>query len=255
MMRRFMSAIRRLGAAPGGQDGVVSLEFAAIAPVLISMTIGAYDVGRAAIYWQETQTAAQNIAFAAATYAASPSGTDDNVGTDSSISPTAAQSIMSIIYGVIPEVKTTAYLTAGGQFSVTLSGVVFSTPTGGSPTAYVIWSAPLTELNSGAAGYEISRACGPLTPVNVLAENATTMTTLPYGPAVMASNSPIVIADVHVRYKPLFFWYITGPIDFWESYFQEPETGVNTGANPQEIVYDEQNLADSQNCPNQNPGS
>jgi Flp pilus assembly protein TadG len=256
-MRRFISMLRRRGAAPDSQQGVVSLEFAVIAPVLITMTIGAYDVGRAVIFWQETQTAAQNIAFGAATDAAAVSSQTSDLTYQSNITPAVAQNIMSIIYGVIPEVRSASYITSGGQFSVTLTGIVFQAPAGspaGTPlSAYVIWSVPLTELPSGASGFSTTRTCGLVTQLSSLPETSATMQSIPT--SNITYPSPVVVADVHFRYKPLFFWYITGPIDFWESYFQQPSTGLSTPPNPQEITFDGQSASDANVCQNEPPPS
>ena len=224
--------------------GVATLEFAVIAPVLLMMTIGALDVGRAVIVWQEVQTAAQNIAMSAAALAGPSTG---EVPTDSDLSTTNATEAMTAIYGVIPESKSTSYT---GVYSVTLSGVVYQT-VGTTTTAYIIWSVPLPLVEGTTAMQQPTRACGQMTEITGLPETPATMNTLPT--ANVTAKSPYIIADVHYQYKPFFFWYVTGNIDFWESYIWFPLIGNSTGPTPQQITFDKQSSSDTYVCQNQPP--
>ncbi len=134
----------------------MSIEFAAVTPVLILMIIGAYDLARAFQVDQQALSAATWIVAGASTLSLQP---DQSL----SLSTSAATTAMSAFYGAFPQtVPEGSNPAAPGNYSVALSEVIFTNPS--QPT--VIWTAPLTEgtaNNLSGPGYE--RSCsGYLTP-------------------------------------------------------------------------------------------
>jgi Flp pilus assembly protein TadG len=107
--------------------GVVSLEFAAIAPVLLLMIIGAFDIARAIAVWQQTLAAAQWVAVSANYLAIQPDAS-------TSLTPAQATMAMTAIYGAMPQIQEGLYPEI---YSVTLSGVYFTT-VGQTNTANII---------------------------------------------------------------------------------------------------------------------
>lgn len=214
------------------ESGLVALEFALIAPIFVTMIMGGYDLSQAIICWQKTQTAAQNIAEAAANLAAVSNSSTNTSTAYSDLSPTVAENAMTLIYGVLPYLASTSY---GGTYSVTLSGVQFAGTGGSSPSganAYVTWSAPMTEGTSAMA--TVRRSCGETAQSATYLESAATLTSIPTG--TLTTPSPLVIADVHVQYRATFFRFI-GNVDYWETYVQEPITGSAVAPNQQIITY------------------
>jgi Flp pilus assembly protein TadG len=235
------------------RSGVAALEFAVITPVLLMMVVGALDIGQALILWQETETAAVNIASAAVILASSAGCATSCTSNDvqsSDLSSGNAQLAMSIIYATVPTVASASY---GGQFSVILSGVSY---TGTSPnqTPVVNWSVPLKVGPGGPAMVNPTlRSCGAAQSSASLAEDSTTLNFIPT--ANIAQNSPVVVADVHVRYVPFFLHWFVGSIDFWATNLQQPRTGdsVSTQASQVQVVTYDANANDGYNCENSLP--
>jgi Flp pilus assembly protein TadG len=190
------------------------LEFAAIAPLLLLMIIGAFDIARAITIWQQTMSAAQDVAISAQSLAVQP---------DSSTSLTDTQGTlaMTTIYGAMPQIKSGLY---SGIYSVTLSGINYSSAA--TPVASIVWSTALTEGNGNLQ--KITRSCGTVTQVAAMPEDASTMTVIPT--LNISTQTTLVVADVHYQFTPLFFNFITGPIDFWESYAFPTLVGQNAQA-------------------------
>ena len=221
------------------EHGVVALEFAIIAPVMLMMMIGAFDVGRAVVVQQEAYTTAVNVAQAAVTLAAiSSSGTGASTASD--LEPDPVLLANSIIYGVIPETKTSAYAKAGGAYSVTLSFVQYL-----NGSAYITWSVPLAF--GTAAMTQITRVCGgPTIQLASIPENSNNLNSIPT--LNVTTQTPTLIADVHVRYIPTFFRFI-GSVDFWEEALKSPITGAES----QVITFKNQDPSNQYVCQNSPP--
>jgi Flp pilus assembly protein TadG len=216
--------------------GMVALEFAMISPVLVTMVLGAWDTARALIVWQETLVASEWIAFTAQTLAVQPD-------LSTNLTPTYATVAMTTLYGAMPKIRENLYK---GVYSVTLSAASFTTAQDGTVTANLLWSVPLTEGNSPPMINNVTRTCGaPIPQVDKWPQNATNLQVV----ATLAVTLPasIVIADVHYQYTPSFFNFLTGPIDFWESY-QLPNLA---GSATQLLTYDLANKNDPADCSNQ----
>lgn len=216
-----------------GERGVVALEFAAIAPIMILMIIGAFDIARAVTIWQQTLAASESIAISAQSLA---------VQADSStkLSPTNATLAMTAIYGVLPQIKSGLW---SGTYSVTLSGVAFDSAN--PPNASIIWSVPLTKGNASLT--QVKRNCGVVQQVAQMPEDSTNLSYIPT--LNISIPSTLIVADVHYQFTPLFFNFITGPIDFWETYSFPALTGGPT----QTVCFDYGNPADPYICPNYDP--
>ena len=217
-----------------GRRGVVSIEFGVIAPVLVLMILGTYDVAHGLLAWQKTVLAADQIAVAAQLLAQNTAASN----TSTSLTVTQAQQAMSAVYAAVPELRTAGYPT---QYSVTLSSVQF-TQVGTTYTPYLAWSATLSEGGSttgnprrqthsriGVSG----GGCGvALTQTNTVPNDISTLTSVPT--AMVTAPATVVIADVYFQYRPLFLKFVAGNIDFWATGFQ---VGL-AGANAQPINYD-----------------
>jgi len=132
------------------RHAVAALEFCLVAPVLVSLFYGVYDISEAVIFYQEVYNSAHSIA-------ASASGLADQPNGSTNLNYTQIQFLESEIWGNVPSLR--GYYQDGTK-SVTLSSIVFeptfttSTCTTGSATApcyvpVVVWSVPYTGGDSG----------------------------------------------------------------------------------------------------------
>ncbi len=132
------------------RQAVAALEFCLVAPVLVSLLYGVYDISEAVLFYQEVYNTAHSIA-------ASASGLADQPNGSTNLNYTQIQFLESEIWGEIPTLR--GYYQDGTK-SVTLSSVVFeptfttSTCTTGTATTpcyvpVVVWSVPYTGGDSG----------------------------------------------------------------------------------------------------------
>ncbi len=202
----------------GGGSGTVALEFALIAPILVAMGLGVFELSRALVIWEETCAAAEAIVEAAEKKCVQPDGSF-------SLSAADAENVMTAIYAEMPGLPYAGRSGApyAGTFSVTLSSIALS-PAGctitvpGPCTAVPAWS---TELQEGPSGQllidaaHLKRACGtPLVFTTTFPPDQTTLLKIPFASVTM--QTPILVADVQYDYTPTFFQFI-GPIAFWAS--------------------------------------
>jgi len=133
---------------------VAALEFALIAPILITIMLGVYDLSQAVLIYNEVETAAHSIASSASTLATTNT-------TDGSTELTYAQIqfAASEMWGDIPSLRADY---EDGTKSVTISSIVFeptvtpsctgaNTPPPACFTPVVVWSAAYTGGDSGRA--------------------------------------------------------------------------------------------------------
>ncbi len=212
-----------------GRRGVAAMEFAMVAPVMVTLFFGTVDVSRAFIAWAEVNNAASAIAEA---------GEKLSVKTANSLTKlnyTQIQAAMSTIYAQMPGLdygKGDGFLGKGG-FAVTLSGVIF-TPTCAQTTGcktqtpYTMWSSYLAEggayLNQiSTTANPLTRACGTLTSVAYFPNDSTQLTkmimptlyTSSFG-NVTLTMVPQVVADVRFTFIPTFNIFVHS-ITFWAS--------------------------------------
>ena len=231
---RATSAPQRRDRLDASRHGVASLEFALIAPVLLTLIIGAFDMSRAMLLWQEVWLAAHNISLSATTIAVQPDKT-------STLTPNQAQQAMSIIYSAMPTVRNGA---ATGVRSVTLTSVDF-VPTvncsaGTSTNCYVasvVWS--VTYGGGGQAGWTpVMRPCGPLVQIHPTASPPPGLSQLNIVTTLdVSAPDPSIIADVHYQFTPLPFDLFIKKQDFWATAIFSTRTGATPSAVTQYATY------------------
>jgi Flp pilus assembly protein TadG len=231
--------------------GVAALEFGLCAPLLSLFVMALVDIAKGLILWEQVNNTARAIALSATTIAIQPD-------LSSSLTVAQAQQAMSAIYAEMP------WLRSGieqGKRSVTLSAITFvPSPASCVPTASdtcgtwspaIAWSVAYQGgYNSGTAQYDsffqanqLTRSC-QTAPVQV-SPSATANSPLTVVRTLNVTQpEPILVADVHYQYKPLFYKFVTGKLDFWSSSYY-PSRSINTTATPayQYTKYDIANQA------------
>jgi Flp pilus assembly protein TadG len=248
---------------------VAAMEFALVAPILITLTLATYDLARALLVWQQINNAAEAIAEAAEKIAANNS---------SQLTAAQMQNAMSTIYAEVPGLalgKGTGNFP--GQYMVTLSEVVYlpfcttATPSAANCTTtgyslgtaggatnvqlpYTLWSSYLTEggpsLMTGSAA--LLRPCkaggstdSALTSVAAFPDASNELSVMVNAdmagaqpdvalPAV--TMTPQVVADVQYVFTPSFPLYsllAKNGFTLWAS----ATMPVPTGGLTQEITY------------------
>ena len=224
-------------AALTDRRGVAAIEFALIAPILTTLLIGVVDISRALTLQQEVYNAAHTIPTSASSLAVQPDKS-------TSLTVTQVQQALSGIYAEIPALRSGI---ASEQRSVTLTSVNFQqvvptcVPSATNTCAYVPyakWSVSYVDgpgLPTGGPNpfTQVSRCPATATPLRQVMPNVYIpgdLTSLPT--ANVTTPDPILVADVHYQYTPLFFNFFTGPIDFWACGLW-PVRSVNPAAAPQ----------------------
>jgi Flp pilus assembly protein TadG len=230
---------------------VAALEFGLCVPLLVLLLMGLVDIAKGLILWEQVNNTARAIGLSATSLAIQPDGS-------SSLSVAAAQQAMSAIYAEMP------WLRSGieqGTRSVTLSAITYvPTPSSCLPTATDNcgpWSAAVAWSVAYQGGYASGTGQrDPLFQANLVTRSCT------MAPIQIAANSvqgpplnvvrtlnvtqpePILVADVHYQYKPVFYRFVTGPLDFWSSSYY-PSRSINSTAGPayQYTKYDITNQA------------
>jgi Flp pilus assembly protein TadG len=150
----MLSALRRAAKFLAGRRALAALEFVLVAPVLVSLLYGVYDISQAMIVYQEVYNSAHSIVASSTNLAV-------NVSTNAtSLTYNQIQEAESEIWGQIPTLRGDYQ---NGTKSVTISSVVFeptfttATCTTGSATTpcyvpVVVWSVAYAGGNAQAAG-------------------------------------------------------------------------------------------------------
>ena len=212
------------------RHGIAALEFALVAPMFGIIIMGTFDTTKAVILWSQVQNTAHLVATSATNVSVI------NSDRSTTLSAAAAQQSMSVIYAEMPWVRNTV---ERGQRSVTLTSVEFKpvstscTQTTGQNCyiANVAWSVAYTGGQaSNAALFQqnanVLRNCGVLiqtTPTATIPLGLTSYNVL--RTANVAQPDAILVADVHYRYTPLFFRFITGTLDFTSTYYTSVRIG------------------------------
>jgi hypothetical protein len=209
-------------------EGVASLEFALIAPLMAIMLMSVFDGSRALIAWQQTSNASQAIAEAAEKLSVSQSSSA------TALTSIQMQNAMTSIYAEMPGLAAGTNGTLPGKFSVTLSEIEYypqcdssdatdpvnSGGCGITPQApqipYTYWSTYLTQGGPNlVASASNERPCGPLTPVypswtttnanlTPLQQRLKQMVDPSHGGTINISLTPQVVADVQYQFTPTF---------------------------------------------------
>jgi Flp pilus assembly protein TadG len=220
---------------------VAGIEFALVAPILITMMIGVFDISHALTLQQEVYHAAHAIPTSASSLAVQQDNT-------TSLTVNQVQQALSVIYAEMPALRSGI---ESGVRSVTLTSVAFqqSDPACVSSAtticrfiAYAKWSVSYNS-STFTAVTRCPSGTRPLLQVTPSQYTPGDLTSLPT--ANVTNPDPILVADVHYRYTPLFFGYfVTGPVDFWACGLW-PVRSVNQTATPQNqyTTYDLANAA------------
>ena len=236
------------------ERAVAGMEFAIIAPVVLLLVWGVWDIARALLAWEETYHAAEAVAQAAEKLSVTTYTTNGNKPV-TALTAQQMQDAMTSIYAEMPWLNLgngTGLFT--GSYSVTLSGVYFSPLCPANPTnncsvqtPYVLWSSNLTQGGSQLLlpppnmPYLQDRLCNaPLKSVPQFPNNSTQLlyminpNTVPGG--VQNINLiPQVVADVQLQFQPSFPLLSHFTYTFWASAsFPAP-----LGGDDQEILFDE----------------
>jgi hypothetical protein len=194
-----------------GTGAIVSLEFALVAPILLTLALGAVDGARALLIWVEIHDAANAIAQAAEKLSLT---TDPVTGAvTSELTADQMQQAMSVIYAEIPGLN----LGNGGglfpgAFAVGLSSMTYAPLCGsasgcGSQTATPLWTTYLT-VGGGKLLQNWYRPCSRgETQVAQFPANASRVLVMA-SPVVAGGQAmtlaPQIIADVIYQFTPYF---------------------------------------------------
>jgi Flp pilus assembly protein TadG len=240
MLRQRKAAPRPAGAArrPGGalnaRSGIASIEFALIAPALLSITLIGVDGARAVLIWRQVHNAATAIAENAEKLSVTTIADTNDV--TSELTADQMQQAMSTIYAVIPGLN----LGNGGglypgKFAVTMSEVPFypicAQATGcATQSAYVLWSSYLSvggpQLTQG-----IYRPCQMETSVAAFPDNASQYTVManpnlaPKGSAMTVA--PEVVVDVQYTFTPYFPLFVKSTTFYASAVVAAPLGGLD----------------------------
>ena len=246
----------RVRSLANAMAGVAALEFALIAPMFGILIMGTFDTAKAVILWAQVQNTAHLVATSATNVSVI------NSDRSTTLSAAAAQQSMSLIYAEMPWVRSTV---EQGQRSVTLTSIEFKpstvacTQTTGQNCyiANVAWSVAYTGGQAGNAAQfqqnaSVLRGCGSLsqiTPTAVIPAGLNSYNVL--RTANVTQPDAILVADVHYRYTPMFFRFVTGPLDFYATYYTPVRIGpTNIAAGLQYTTYNGSAAGNATgNCP------
>jgi Flp pilus assembly protein TadG len=239
--------------------GVAALEFAIVAPVVMMLIWGVYDISRALLAWEETVHAAEAVAQAAEKL--SITNTQDPLTGKpiTSLTSTQMQLAMTSIYAEMPWLDLGNNTgTFSGSYSVTLSSIAFTPTCNGNQyransalcntqVPVVLWSSYLTEggsqLMSPPPGINsLWRLCAPTPIVKPQFPNDVTQRLVMIDPNLVPNPTmanmnliPQVVADVEYSFVPTFPFFAGRSYTFYASAtFPAP-----LGDEDQEIVYDQ----------------
>lgn len=193
--------------------GAPALEFALVAPLMLTLLAGSYDITQLLIAMRQTTSTARQIVQIA---------TQQSVQPDQTVSLSVQQGYQAqtAIYAMMPALRSGRDTSA---FGVTLSAAVFTrTPAGCTPgpdckiVANIAWSAPLPK------GSQVRRPCGVVP--QVAPGSPADTSSLPT--AGMNALSSIVVADVSYVFTPLFTSVFSGPVTLRRTAFLPPRAGT-----------------------------
>jgi Flp pilus assembly protein TadG len=222
----------------GDRRALAALEFVLVAPLMVMMLAGVYDLSEAALVYGQAYDAAHAIVASASLLAVQSNGSNN-------LTYQQVQMAESLIWVDMPALR--AGLRATAPMSVTLSSVTFEPPLTTASCTYgqvcqydadVIWSVAYTGGDSGASFQTQIAPCNlyyasSANQVNAGtavagANNVTTYKTLGLATntATFADTGnsvneagvvPFFAATVQISYTPLFNFFIKAPITFWVS--------------------------------------
>ncbi len=192
---------------PGGTRAVAALEFALVAPFLLTAALGLYDLANAALTMRRLTIAADAIAQIATAAAVNA----DNTNT---LTREQAWAASTAPFALLPGLRAQPM----GDYSVVLSAVVFRLADR-SCTANCTYLAA-TAWSGTFQGIATQRQCGDLTAVaDDLPPSPTTLPASAFGPA------SLLVVDMAYTFHPLFASVFTGDMRFTRSAYFPPRTG------------------------------
>ncbi len=204
-----------------GRRGVVALEFAIMAPLLMVPLMFMYDAANGWMVWHRLTVAARSVAQISTLLAVNADGSN-------TLSHDQAWRASTAIYAAMPET-----LAAGAIYGVVMSEVLFSSPdscNGVTCVANVAWSTTLL-------GSATRRACGA--PLSAVPDS------FPPSPGVLPQSAfqsaPVLVVDITYSFKPTLLGSLIGGIPMaWSAYLP-----VRSGTSDQTISYEDS----SAQCP------
>jgi Flp pilus assembly protein TadG len=199
------------------RDGLAAIEFALVAPVMIAMIAGLYDLTNAFIAWRRVTAAALSIDEIATGEAAS-AGNGNNI-----LSQTQAAAAASAVYPYLPNLLQPS----PPAFGVTLSSIVMTPTVSGCTssciyTAHVAWSGVFE-------GTGQVRPCDSVKGTSIISSVSDTANPSPTTlPVDMFSAAPLLVVDVTYTFQPFFFRFITANITMAQSSYLSPRTGLTS---------------------------
>lgn len=237
--RRSLTAGRvAKGCVMQARRGVASLEFALIAPVLILLCIGVFDLARAMIVQEQVWNAAHTIPVSASSLAVQPDRT-------TSLTVAQVQQTLSGIFASMPWLRSGGLT---GETYVVMSSVNFiKVQNAWRPE--LAWS--VAYAGHGLANFvQRTRSCNPA-PVEVAAVTSAAGSLLSLPVLGIANPAPILVVDVYYQFTPMLFGVASGPFGFWASgYWPIRSAAPGAASNDQYTRYDIANEAGgSGKCP------
>jgi Flp pilus assembly protein TadG len=201
--------------------GVAAMEFALLAPVVVLMLAGLYDLTMAYIAWERVTLAAQAINQIATTIAATPPNSN-------TVTQAQATTASTAIYAYLPQLLTAS----PPAFSVTISSIAMEPLTAGTscagPTtcvAQVAWSGTYLGTDQDVNGTALQRPCG----VGAVVQTSDTTTPSPGTlPEDVYSASSLLVVDVTYQFTPTFYQFLTGNITIAQSAYYPPRIGLQS---------------------------
>jgi Flp pilus assembly protein TadG len=195
--------------------GVAGIEFALLAPVLISMLAGLYDLTTAYIAWERLNLSVQAIDQIATSQAA-------NSTTTNTLTHAQTTAAASGVYAYLPNILTAS----APSFGVSLSSIVMTPTVSGCTTnctytAHVAWSG----VFQGTAG--VRRPCDAVRGTSVITQTADTAPPSPDTlPTDVYSPASLLVVDVTYTFKPMFYNFISSFTMKQSAYFS-PRSGLS----------------------------
>ncbi len=212
-----------------------------MAPVLILLCIGVFDLTRAMIVQEQVWNAAHTIPVSASSLAVQPDQS-------TSLTVTQVQQTLSGIFAAMPLLRSGALT---GATYVVMSSVNFvqadpacvrapALPC--SMTPQLVWSVAYSGHGLGNF-LQVTRSCSPA-PVQVASVTSAVASLVSLPVLGIASPAPILVVDVYYRFTPMFFGVASGPFDFWASgYWPIRSASPNVAVGDQYTRYDIANQA------------
>jgi Flp pilus assembly protein TadG len=211
-LRGRLSKLGRAGLIRS-RGGLAAVEFALVAPVLVTLCAGLYDLTSAFLAWQRVNMAALEIAQITTYEAAANNNANMNI-----LNIAETQTATSAIYAYLPDTLTAP--TASFGVVVTSVVVTLQNPACTSSCSYipnVAWSG---RFQGGAGTMRVCGASALGWVADIVASSPTTL------PTDLQQPQPLVVVDVYYTFKPMFFTFITGNIVMMRSAYFSPRTGL-----------------------------